>query len=59
MIYNEPIIRTARHKELHEGVSGNGSTLYMVVTVRDSDGSWMHVEYFKSESEAKCWFEYA
>ena len=47
--------RTPRHTELHEGISGSGNTVWMVVTVRDSDGSWFHVEKFTSKAEADNW----
>ena len=47
------------HKELHEGINGNGNTVYLVVTVRDSDGSWRHTERFDSKSEAEAWKKWA
>jgi len=47
------------HKEIHEGVAGNGTRIYLVVTVRDSDGSWLWTERFVSKSEAECWAKFA
>jgi len=47
------------HKELHEGVKGNGNTDYLVVTIRNSNGSWLHTEHFNSKAEAETWIKYA
>lgn len=51
--------KEATHLELIEGVKGNGATKYMVVTVRDRDGSWLHSEDFDSKPEAECWLNHA
>lgn len=47
------------HKELHEGIGGNGRTVYLVVTVRDADGSWRYTEPFTNEAEAISWLNWA
>jgi hypothetical protein len=52
-------IHAASHKEIHMGTSGNGSRLYCVVTVRNSDGAWKHVERFLNEAEALNWIKWA
>jgi hypothetical protein len=47
------------HKELHEGVGGNGSTIYLVVTVDDATGRWKHIERFPTKAEAENWIKWA
>jgi len=44
-----------KHNELTTGVYGDGSTKWMVVTVDDATGRWLHVEEFRSKSEAESW----
>jgi hypothetical protein len=44
--------------ELHEGVNGNGNTMWMVVAV-DANGNWRHTHYFDNKAEATCWMKYA
>lgn len=46
------------HKELHEGIGGNGSTVWLVVTVNEN-GQWVWTERFDNELEAKAWVKYA
>jgi hypothetical protein len=47
------------HKEITEGVSGNGSTIYLVVTVCDLTGRWIHTERFTNKAEAASWAKWA
>lgn len=47
------------HKELKEGVNGSGNTVFLVFTIRDSDGACLHVEYFNSKAEAENWIKWA
>ena len=49
----------ATHKELHNGVGGNGATQYMVVTVCDATGRWLHTETFTNKAEAESWMKFA
>lgn len=44
--------------ELHEGVAGNGSTIYLVVAV-DSEGKWIHTHRFTNKAEAQHWMKWA
>ena len=41
-----------------EGINGSGNKIWLAVT-QNADGSWKHVERFKSESEADCWIKWA
>lgn len=45
-------------KELHEGTGGNGNTIYIVATVRKTDGEWIWQERFNSKAEAMNWIQY-
>ena len=45
-------------KELHTGLNGDGSTVWMVVIVRP-DGAWDFVHRFDNEPEAKHWMKWA
>lgn len=45
-------------KELHEGIGGNGSKVFLVVTV-SPEGRWLWIETFKSEAQALNWIEWA
>jgi hypothetical protein len=45
-------------KELHEGVSGNGQTIWIVATVNEQ-GQWIWQEQFKNKKEAQSWIKYA
>ncbi len=49
----------AKHKELIEGVGGNGDTVYIVATVVTATKQWAHTETFKNKKEALCWMEWA
>ena len=44
--------------QLVEGTAGNGSTIYLVVTVNASD-DWKHVERFQNKAEAVNWIRWA
>lgn len=46
------------HYELHEGISGSGNTIFLVVAV-DADGNWIHTEKFASKAEALNWMKWA
>ena len=46
-------------KEIHNGVACNGNVKYMVVTVCNDTGRWIHWEDFASLDEAKSWAKYA
>lgn len=50
--------KSSTTKELHEGTGGNGSTIYIVATVRTTDGEWIWQERFKSKAEAMNWIQY-
>ena len=52
-------MNTKTHKELVEGLSGNGSTVYMVVTVINETGNWLHIERFDTKAEALNWMKWA
>lgn len=43
------------HKETHTGINGSGHKTWLVVTVRESDGAWLHIEHFDNEAEADSW----
>ncbi len=45
-------------KELHEGIAGNGSKIFLVVTVNPA-GRWLWIERFTSEAEALNWIKWA
>jgi hypothetical protein len=47
------------HKILVEGLSGSGHTVYMVCTVINKTGNWLHIERFASKEEAECWLKWA
>ena len=44
-----------KHTELHEGITGGGEPVYMIVTVHNTTGEWMHTERFTTEQEAMNW----
>ena len=46
-------------REIREGVSGSGNTIYLVVTACAKTGQWIHSETFRSKSEAECWMKWA
>jgi len=45
--------------EIHTGIGGNGEPIWLVVTVRENDGSWRHIERFNTEAEAISWRKWA
>ena len=47
------------HKELHEGIGGNGETVYLVETVDNLTGSWLVTERFDNKEEALSWIKWA
>ena len=47
-----------RRKELHEGIAGNGSKIWLVVTVDDS-GAWVWIDRFDTLAEAQNWIKWA
>lgn len=51
--------KPATHKEITEGVNGSGKTVYLVNTVCDVTGRWIHTERFNTKSEAESWVKYA
>ena len=51
--------KPANHKEIKEGVSGSGKTIFLVNTVCDVTGQWIHTERFQTLAEAKSWVKYA
>ena len=52
-------IKPATHKEINEGVSGSGKTIFLVNTVNDVTGQWLHTERFQTLAEAKSWVKFA
>jgi hypothetical protein len=44
-----------KKNELHEGIGGNGQTIWMVVTINTENGQWLWVENFTSKGEAEAW----
>lgn len=46
------------HKELHEGTAGNGTTIWLVVTINEQ-GDWIWQERFTNLKEAQSWLKYA
>jgi hypothetical protein len=44
-----------KKNELHEGIGGNGQTIWMVVTINTKNGQWLWVENFTSKGEAEAW----
>ena len=53
---NEPKTKTTY--EIHEGVKGNGNTMYRVATVRE-DGAWLETEDFDNRKEAEAWIKWS
>ena len=47
------------HRILTDGLDGSGHTVYMVVTVDNKTGNWLHIERFASKEEAECWLKWA
>lgn len=45
------------HKEFFTGINGDGTPVYMVVTVEDSTGQWLHTERFDNKAEARSELE--
>ena len=43
--------------ELHEGISGNGSTIWLVVAVNPA-GQWVFTHKFTNKAEALNWMKW-
>ncbi len=48
-----------KHLEKHNGINGSGENTFLIVTVSNATGEWLHVETFTNEAEADCWMKWA
>ena len=48
-----------KHNEMSEGVGGNGNAIYLVNTICNLTGRWLHTERFTNKAEAESWLKFA
>jgi len=48
-----------KHLEKHNGTNGSGEAIFLIVTVSDENGEWLHIETFTNEAEANNWIKWA